>query len=242
MLTPLKIESFAMTRSSGALFDLGLPALDRERLRSMAIVGRPIKRGEALYRVGGPFNAIYEVHAGYFKTSAALGDGRRQIVGFQVVGDLLGWDGIGTGQHTVDAVAKVDSLVWVVPFSSLATMSEQSAEFQHALHRVMASEISANRAMMFSLGRRGADARVAAFLLNLTERLQARGFSPLAVNLPMSRREIANYVGLRFETVSRVFSRLLEAGTIDLSHRDVRFRDIDALRRIASDVPAIDRC
>ena len=236
MLTPLKFDSFSMTRLSGALFDLGLPALDRENLAEMAIVRRAVKGGETLFRQGEPLVALYEVHAGCFKTTVTLEDGRDQIAGFQIVGDFLGLDSIGSDQHTVEAVALEAAQVWVVPFSNLETMCARSADFQHAFHKIMGREISASREMMILLGSMRAEARLAAFLLDLTGRMQARGFSASAVNLRMSRQEIGSYLGLKIETVSRLFSKLHQNGTLSVRQRDVRVRDHVALRKIASAV------
>ena len=235
MLTPLKFDSFSMTRLSGALFDLGLSTLDRESLAAMAIVRKAVKAGETLFRQGEPMDALYEVHAGWFKTTVALEDGRDQIAGFQIVGDFLGLDSIGSERHTVEAIALEDSQVWGVPFSSLETMSMKSADFQHAFHKILGREISANREMMLLLGSMHAEARLATFLLDLTGRLPARGFSASAVNLRMSRQEIGSYLGLTLETVSRLFSKLHRNGTLLVRQRDVRVRDVEALRKIVSD-------
>jgi CRP/FNR family transcriptional regulator len=203
------------------------------RLRLAALVSsrRSIKRGDALFQPGAPFDALFEVHAGCFKTSVTLPDGRGQVTGFQLAGELIGLDGIGAGQHASEAVALEDSQVCVIPFAGLEQLSRQSAGLQHQLHKLMSQEIVRNHAMMLLLGGMCAERRLAAFLLNLTQRLRARGFSATAVVLRMSREEIGSYLGLKLETVSRTFSKFQGQGLLHVKQRDIRMLDLDSLQR-----------
>jgi len=205
------------------------PAL--QRLAPMVVILKSVKRRGLLYRAGQRFDSIYAVLAGCFKTSVLSADGREQVTGFQITGDLLGLDGIAADCHTSQAMALEDAHVCIIPFADLERQSRASAEFQHWFHKLMSGAIVSDQDVMMQLGRMRAEARLATFLLNLTQRLHKRGFSEFAVNLRMTRDEIGSYLGLTVETVSRIFSKLNENGTLAVRGRDVRILDIAALRQ-----------
>lgn len=224
--------------SSCNLREMCLPTgLSREDLGKVeAVVNqrRRIARGQALYRSGDDFNAIYAIRYGFFKAQVASPDGREQVTGFLMAGELLGMDGIGTERHTVDAVALEDSEVCVMPFSQLETLSREVNGLQRQLHRVMSREIVRENGVMMLLGTMRAEERLAAFLINLTQRLKARGFSSTELVLRMTREEIGSYLGLKLETVSRTFSRFQDEGLIEVKQRHVKILDADGLRSLFS--------
>jgi CRP/FNR family transcriptional regulator len=193
---------------------------------------RRVHQGETLYRPGEAFDAVYAVRAGFFKTSRMAGDGREQVTGFHMSGELLGLDGIGSGQHEAQAVALEDSQVCVVPFAELEHLSLALPSLQQELHRAMSREIVRKEDVMLLLGTRHAEARVSAFLLNLTRRLQARGFSPSSLVLRMTRQEIGSYLGLTLETVSRTFSKFQAAGLLHVRSRHIRITDAVGLQDV----------
>ena len=148
-----------------------------------------------LYRTGDRFESVYAVWTGSFKTCLSTADGREQVTGFQLGGELLGLDGIDSRQHGLDAVALEDSRVCVIRFEDLEELTQEVSSLQQQFHRIMSREIVRTQGAMLLLGSMYAEERLAAFLLNLANRLQARGFSATAVSLRMSREEIASFLG-----------------------------------------------
>ena len=211
---------------------VGLSNDQLEQLDSMVSTRRTVQRGGALFRTGDGFQSLYAVRTGFFKTCIAAEDGRDQVTGFQMAGELLGLDGIGTERHTCDAVALEDSQVCVIPFSQLEEMSRELGDLQRQFHRIMSREIVRDHGVMLLLGSMRAEERLAAFLLNLTQRLQLRGFSASALVLRMTREEIGSYLGLKLETVSRTFSKFQEDGLLEVRQRQIRVLDADALQRV----------
>ena len=219
----------------GLCLPVGLAPADLERLDALVTTRRKVRRGESLFRRGEPFASIYAVRSGFFKTTVSSEDGRDQVTGFQMTGELLGLDGIGDAAHSCDAVALEDSQVCVIPFGRLEELAQEFAGLQREFHRVMSREIVRDHGVMLLLSGMTAEERVAAFLLNLASRLDARGFSPSAFVLRMTRAEIGAYLGLKLETVSRAFSKLHEDGVLDVRQREVRIVDPAALRRLVSE-------
>lgn len=191
-----------------------------------------LKRGEHLYRAGQPFDAIYAIRSGFFKTDVLVEDGRDQVTGFQMTGELLGLDGISSEAHTCNAVALEDSEVCTIPFSHLEGMSREIHTLQHHFHKVMSREIVRDHGVMMLLGMMRAEERLAAFLLNLSQRFTARGYSPAEFNLRMTREEIGSYLGLKLETVSRAFSRFQEDGLIAVQQKHVRILSTQGLKKL----------
>jgi CRP/FNR family transcriptional regulator len=191
-----------------------------------------------LFRTGDAFQSLYAVRTGFFKTCLSAQDGRDQVTGFQMSGELLGLDGISAERHTCDAVALEDSTVCVIPYSQLEGLSQEVSELQRVFHKIMSREIVRDHDVMLLLGSMRAEERLAAFLLNLTQRLHLRGFSRSEFILRMTREEIGSYLGLKLETVSRTFSRFQAEGLLEVRQRQIRIIDQEGLRRIVEG----DRC
>jgi CRP/FNR family transcriptional regulator len=211
---------------------LGLNDLELAKLDELVSTRKRLKRGEHLYRSGEPFDAIYAIRSGFFKTDVLVEDGRDQVTGFQMTGELLGLDGISTESHTCNAVALEDSEVCTIPFLHLEGLSREIHTLQHHFHKVMSREIVRDHGVMMLLGMMRAEERLAAFLLNLSQRFTARGYSPAEFNLRMTRDEIGSYLGLKLETVSRAFSRFQEEGLISVQQRHIRILDIPGLKKL----------
>jgi CRP/FNR family transcriptional regulator len=207
---------------------------DLEQLDDMVSTRRTVRRGDTLFRTGDAFDAVYAVRTGFFKTRVSSLDGRDQVTGFQMAGELLGLDGISTDQHTCDAVALEDSQVCVIPYAQLESLSREFGALQRQFHRIMSREIVRDHGVMLLLGSMRAEERLATFLLNLTQRLEARGFSPSALVLRMTREEIGTYLGLKLETVSRCFSKFQSDGILQVRQRQIRVLDPEALRQMIS--------
>ena len=210
----------------------GLSIEELERLDDLVSTRRRLKRGEHLYRSGVPFDAIYAIRSGFFKTDVLLEDGREQVTGFQMAGELLGLDGISTEHHTCNAVALEDSEICAIPFSRLESLSREIHTLQRHFHKVMSREIVRDHGVMMLLGTMRAEERLAAFLLNLSQRFTARGFSHAEFYLRMTREEIGSYLGLKLETVSRAFSRFQEEGFIAVQQKHIRILNVAGLKAL----------
>lgn len=235
---PISIASIKVACSQCSLRELclseGLSTQDLEKLDAMVGARRKVRRQQPLYRVGDPFEAIYAVRTGFFKTDVIMEDGREQVTGFQMTGEILGMDGIGTEVHNCNAIALEDSEVCVIPFAQLETLSREVVTLQHNFHKVMSREIVRDHGLMMLLGTMRAEERLAAFLLNLSQRFTARGYSPAEFHLRMTREEMGSYLGLKLETVSRAFSRFQEEGLIGVQQKHIRILDIPGLKTILS--------
>jgi CRP/FNR family transcriptional regulator len=217
---------------------VGLSEQDMDRLDKLVTTRRSVKRGETLFRRGENFASIYAVRSGFFKTTVSTSDGRDQVTGFQMTGELLGLDGIGDATHNCDAVALEDSQVCVIRFDRLEGLAREFTGLQRQFHKVMSREIVRDHGVMLLLSSMTAEERLAAFLLNLAHRLDARGFSSSAFVLRMTRAEIGAYLGLKLETVSRSFSKLHESGILDVRQREVRILDVEGLRKLVAGIEA----
>ena len=214
---------------------IGLSDDDMEHIDQLVASRRSLKRGELLFRAGDRFESLFAVRTGFFKTRVSAEDGRDQVTGFQMAGELLGLDGISVDRHSCDAVALEDSQVCLIPYSRLEEVEREVPELQRQFHKVMSREIVREHGVMLLLGSMRAEARLAAFLLNLTQRLQARGFSATSLVLRMTREEIGSYLGLKLETVSRAFSRFQDDGLLEVKQRDIRVLDESGLRGLLSE-------
>lgn len=233
---PIRTEPLKVACSSCNLRELclpvGLSSDDLERLDGMVATRKHVPRGDALFRSGDRFQSLYAVRTGFFKTCVSSEDGRDQVTGFQMAGELLGLDGIGSDRHACDAVALEDSQVCVIPFGQLEQLSRDFGTLQHQLHRIMSREIVRDHGVMLLLGSMRAEERLASFLLNLSERYRRRGYSSSEFVLRMTREEIGSYLGLKLETVSRLFSRFQEEGLIQVQGRAVKIIEMAAMRQL----------
>ena len=190
---------------------------------------RNYTRGDYLYRSGDKFRSLFAIHNGSFKTQVLHDDGREQVTGFQMAGEIIGLDAISTDFHTCEAVAMESSVICEIPFNKLETLSREIPTLQRHLHKLMSREIVRDQGIMLLLGSMRAEERLAAFLLNLSQRNAAHGMSPTQLTLRMSRLEIGSYLGLKLETVSRAFSHFQDDGLIRVKARAI---DILALTRL----------
>jgi len=218
---------------------LGLSHEELDRIDDLVANRRKVKRGSPLFRNGDKFTSLYAIRTGFFKTCIASEDGRDQVTGFQMAGEIVGLDGIVNDLHTCDAIALEDAEVCVMPFDRIEDLSNTIHALQRHVHKIMSREIVREHGVMLLLGSMRAEERLAAFLLNLVQRLHARGFSQSELVLRMTREEIGSYLGLKLETVSRTFSKFVDDGIVEVKQRHVRILNADALKDIVnSQVPS----
>jgi CRP/FNR family transcriptional regulator len=227
---------FEVTCSSCNLREMCLPGMlceeDLVRVENVVYARRRVKRGDTLFTAGAEFNAIYAIRSGYFKTSQVDAEGREQVTGFSMGGELMGLEGLGAGAYQGSAVALEDSEVCIMPYALVEAMAREIPALQRQLHAVLSREIVRDHGVMMLLGSMRAEERLATFLLNLSRRFVRRGYSASDFHLRMTRDELGSYLGLKLETVSRLFSRFQEDGLIEVQQKHVRIVDIAGLERV----------
>jgi len=192
-----------------------------------------VRKRESLYRPGDLFHAVYAIRLGTFKTILLAEDGREQITGYHMAGDVVGLDGISNNRHACQAVALEDSEVCVLPFNELDDLAHDIPLLRHNLYRFISKDVCRDQDMMLLLGSRCAEERLALFLLDVAERYRRRGYSASEFVLRMTREEIASYLGLKLETVSRLFSHCHEIGLLQVQGRAVKLLDLATLKKLA---------
>jgi CRP/FNR family transcriptional regulator len=229
-------NKFEVACSSCNLRELCLPgslcAEDLARVENIVYARRRVKRGEPLFKAGAEFSAVYAIRSGFFKTSVVDNEGREQVTGFHMGGELMGLDGLGSGVYNGTAVALEDSEVCVLPYALVEEMAHEIPALQRHLHAVLAREIVRDHGVMLLLGSMRAEERLATFLLNLSKRFVRRGYSASDFHLRMTREELGSYLGLKLETVSRLFSQFQKDGLIAVEQKHVRILDIAGLERV----------
>jgi len=219
--------------------ELCLPTgLDADAMRELDLLvttRRRFKKGESVFRSGDRFVALYAIRSGSCKTTVLTEDGREQVSGYHMPGEMMGFDGIGSDLHRCQAVALEDTQVCEIPFDRLEALSRRLAPLQHNLHRLLSREIGSDENLLLVLGSMRAEERVAAFLLNLSSRYRQRGYSSTEFVLRMTRDEIGSYLGLKLETVSRLLSRFQAAGLIRVQRKTVKILDPHALKAMVNE-------
>ncbi|MBU1331082.1 MAG: fumarate/nitrate reduction transcriptional regulator Fnr [Gammaproteobacteria bacterium] len=204
---------------------LSLNLEDMDALDEIVKRGRPLKKGEFLFRQGDTFDSVFAVRSGALKTFTLSDGGAEQITGFHLPSELVGLSGMDTEVYPVSAQALETTSVCEIPFERLDELSVQLPQLRRQLMRVMSREIRDDQQMMLLLSKKTADERIATFLVNLSARFRARGFSPSQFRLAMSRNEIGNYLGLAVETVSRVFTRFQQNKLLEADGKEVHILD-----------------
>lgn len=190
------------------------------------------KAGQRIHTAGQPFDMLYIVNCGFLKSVMIDEFGNEQILSFPMKGDLFGIDGIHTKKYTSEAVALSSCDIILIPFAKFAALSRTNPVLETALYGLMSRELIREQGMITMLGSLTVEARVARFLVSLSERFSAIGYSGKAFNLPMTRREIGNYLGVTLETASRTLSAFNELGLISVDQRSIYIHDINALKTL----------
>ena len=236
-IAPTDLPSGKVACQDCSLYQLCLPVgLDQKELAQLDGIirrRRPMQRAEHRFVSGEAFTSIYAVRSGSIKTYSLTEDGREQVTGFFLPGELVGLDAIGSGVQSSSARALETTSVCEIPFGELEVLGEQIPSLPKQLLRIMSREMHQDQLLLMLLGKRSADERLAAFLISLSLRFGQRGYSSSEFNLSMSRNDIGNYLGLAVETVSRLFSRLQEEGILAVRSRHVRLLDLPRLRVLA---------
>ena len=207
-------------------------ALPREqlgRMREIVHSTMQVEKGECLFSSGSAMDKVYAVHVGSFKSVVHSPDGRHQVLGFHVPGELMGLENLVAQRYAIDVVALEESEACEVNVRDLELAARDVSTLQHQLHCLIGDRLARAQQDQFNLGSAHAEERLARFLLDLSQRLKARGLSPRQFTLHMSRDEMASYLGLKMETVSRLLSRFHRDGLIKLSVRELQITDREGL-------------
>lgn len=211
-----------------------LSAIDLEALRrELPVTRRKHAAGQYLYRAGQPFRAIHLVHVGSYKICETSTDGREKVTAFKMRGELAGVESIGLDAYACDVIALEDSEAWDLPYPAVMKAAVRIPELQEQIHTALAAEIRCDRTWMLLLGTLAAEPRVAAFLIDIAARHARLGYSAKHFILRMSRLDMASFLALKHETVSRALSHLADLRFIEVQRREVRVLDVDGLRAMA---------
>lgn len=212
---------------------LTLELRDMDALDAIVKRGRPLKKGDFLFRQGDPFGPLFAVRSGAVRTFSLSDNGQEQVTGFHLPSELVGLSALDRDHYPVSAVALETTSVCEIPFDRLEELTLELPQLRKQLLRVMSREIREDQQMMLLLSKKNADERIATFLVNLSARFRARGYSPNQFRLSMSRNDIGNFLGLAVETVSRVFTRFQHVGLIVAEGKEVQILDADQLCALA---------
>lgn len=212
---------------------MGMDSADTTLLDSHVKRRRTLKRGDVLFRVNEEFAYVYAIRSGSVKTYISTDDGRLQITGFHVPGELLGLNALDESRHNCEAVALEPTTVCEISVSCFKDLAQKIPSVHYQLLRLMSKEIKHNQGLMLLLGKKNAEERLATFLLSLSRRFALRNYSATQFNLSMSRGDIGDYLGIALETVCRLFTRFQEEGVITSERRYIVLKDVDRLRVIA---------
>lgn len=204
---------------------LSLNLEDMDALDEIVKRGRPLKKGDYLFRQGDAFSSVFAVRSGALKTFSLSDAGEEQITGFHLPSELVGLSAMDSEIYPVSAIALETTSICEIPFERLDELSVQLPQLRRQLMRLMSREIRDDQQMMLLLSKKTADERIATFLVNLSARFRARGFSANQFRLSMSRNEIGNFLGLAVETVSRVFTRFQQNNLIEAEGKEIHIID-----------------
>lgn len=221
-------------RLSSLCLPLGFSRAELKEVDNIILQRPLLQKNDFLYRANDVFEHIYVVRSGCIKTVFLTEQGENNITGFYFPGDVLGMDGIAENSYQNSAIAIDTASVCKIPFNQIETLATQLPHLQRHMFAIMSKEISSDQQAMLILNKNKADARIAAFLLSLSVRFERQRLSSSQWTLPMSRGDLANFLGLTIESASRVFTRLSNQGILTCNKREIIINDFERLETTAS--------
>lgn len=207
---------------------------DIDRLNSIIQRGKPLQKGDYLYRANDPFDSVYAIRSGAVKAMSISDNGEEQVTGFYLPGEVVGMEGIAENRYTNSVIALETASVCEIPFNRMEDLSLQIPNLQRHFFQLMSREITQDQQIITLLSKSSAEERIAALLLSISSRNSRRQLSANVFRLPMSRTDIGNYLGLTIETVSRIFTRLQKQDVIAVDKKEIVINNMDTLRSIAN--------
>jgi CRP/FNR family transcriptional regulator len=202
---------------------------DKHTQRAMTI-----GKGDYLFRSGQAFKSIFVVRTGSIKTTIVTNDGEEQIIGFHMPGDMLGFDAFSQNIHSCTAVALENSSVCELPYQHMRELCQDSHALSKHFMALMSNEIADKHKTMLMLSKKTAESKLVALLLNLSSRYHERGLPAQQFNLSMTRNDIASFLGLAVETVSRLLGHIHDEGIIEIERKSINIRDMENLQKLAN--------
>jgi CRP/FNR family transcriptional regulator len=221
-------------RLNAICLPISLHVSDIDKLDQIIQRGKPLQKGDYLYRAGEAFHSVFAIRSGTIKTISVSSDGQEQVTGFYLPGEVVGMDGLAQNQYSNSAIALETSAICEIPFSRMEELSLQIPSLQRHFFQLMSKEITADQQLITLLSKNSAEERVASLLLSISTRNHHRQLSATQFRLPMSRADIGNYLGLTIETVSRVFSRFQKQELLAVDKKEIIIRDLPGLKAAAS--------
>ncbi len=218
---------------------LGLNSTDTRLLDQYVKRKLTFKRGQILYRTGEGFSYVYAIRSGSVKTYISTDDGRLQITGFHIPGELLGLNAMDEKRYNCEAVALETTSVCAISLDNFEEMAREIPTIHYQILKMMSKEIKHNQELMLLLGKKTAEERLATYLLALSRRFAMRNYSPTQFNMSMSLGDIGDYLGIAQETVCRIFNNLQEDGIITRERRHIILNDLKRLSAIAGEPHAV---
>lgn len=207
---------------------------DIDRLNQIVQRGKPLQKGEYLYRAHDPFHAVFAIRSGAVKAVSLSNNGEEQVTGFYLPGEVVGMDGIAENRYTNSVIALETASICEIPFVRMEELSLKIPSLQRHFFQLMSREITQDQQIITLLSKNSAEQRIASLLLSISSRNSRRHLSANEFSLPMSRTDIGNFLGLTIETVSRVFSRLQKHGILAVNRKEISINDLDALRQLSA--------
>ncbi|MEC4748866.1 helix-turn-helix domain-containing protein [Methylomicrobium sp. Wu6] len=221
----------------GLCLPYGLQKHEVSKLSAIVKNRRPLHIDEFLYVQGDSCQSLYAVKSGSFRSFIGNSEGDEQTIGFYLPGEFMGLDSLQYGRFTCTLIALETCSVCELPLPRLNELCSEIPGLQFQMMRTLGKEIASDHAKILALGHRSAKCRIAGFLLTLSRRYGALGFSGTEFNLSMRRYDIANFLGLTIETVSRQLADLNKCGIITVKQRGVQINDLDLLKSLAEPNP-----
>jgi CRP/FNR family transcriptional regulator len=212
----------------------GLNPKDMEKLELVVKGSRPVEKGKHIFRADDVFEAFYAVRSGSVKVYIIDEAGEEQIIGFYFPGEIIGFDGIEHHKHSCFAISLETTSFCSIHYDKIIEISSQLPNFQDQLLRLVSRELSTENKLLLTINKRNAEERMATFLVSLSSRFHKLGYSAKEYNLPMSRQDIGNYLGLTIETVSRLFTKFQRNGLVKINRKAISLEDLPALHAICN--------
>ncbi len=212
---------------------LGLSDNELQQLGTVVMGHSLLQPGEHVYHAGQTGESIYAVRSGSVKSYIPAGGSDEQVIGFHLPRELLGFEAFNGAPYSSSAVALETSDICEIPFQRLEELCARIPNLQHQINRLIGREVKNDHSLLLLLGKKSSDVRLANLLLSISQRMRERGYSATDINLTMSRRDMANYLGLAEETVSRLFTQFQSLDLLVVERKHVKLLDIAGLERLA---------
>lgn len=228
--TPNHVKLFSNLAEISGFLHIQLPPILCHQNEYFEHISCPV--GQRIYTVTQKFETLYLVNSGFLKTVLFDEFGHEQILNFPMKGDILGIDSLHSECHCSEAVTLSDCNLIVLPYRKLLELSHDYIQIEEALMKFISKELAQQQARLTMLGKTSAEARVAQFLVLLSEKFSLLGYSKNEFNLRMTRNEIGSYLGMTLETVSRIFSLLNELGIVSVHQKKICIHNLDNLKKL----------